>query len=134
MNLIVHGCLLRVERPGECRSYLADPRFQKRADAKAAVCLQAMSLGVGNYIRELGTAVATKVSHFRTLANQYILPQLASECEKTQPGNRPVFTFEMDRDGKNETFYMVWCLLSICVSLWLRHESGFVVCRSSDHA
>ena len=107
MNLTVHGCVLRVERPGECRSYLADPRFQKRADAKAAACLQGMSQGVGNYIRELGTAVATKVSqHFRNLANQYIYSQLASECEKIQPGNRPVFTFETDRDGKNETFYM----------------------------
>ena len=101
MNWTVHGCLLRLERPGECRSFLIEPRFQKRGDAKAAVCLLAMSQGIGNYIREIGAATQTKPSHhFKTLAHQYIYPQLVSECEKIRTGNRPIFTSDTDRDGE----------------------------------
>ncbi|KAF8237288.1 hypothetical protein L208DRAFT_1457291 [Tricholoma matsutake] len=96
----LHGCLLRLERPGQCRSYLVDTRFHKRGDAKAAVSLLAMSQGVGNYIREVGAAAQTKVSHhFKTLAHQHIYPQLVSECEKVRPGNRPMFTTDADRDA-----------------------------------
>jgi hypothetical protein len=98
----VHSCLLRLERPGTCKSYLVDTRFYRRGDAKAAVCLLAMSLGVGNYIREVGVSVQEKPSHYlKQIANQYIYPQLASECEKVRPGNRPTFTPNTDRDGKN---------------------------------
>lgn len=62
-----------------------------------------MSQGVGNYIREVGAAAQTKVSHhFKTLAHQHIYPQLVSECEKVRPGNRPMFTTDADRDGGSQ--------------------------------
>ena len=96
----MHGCLLRLERPGETRSYLVDTRFYKRADAKAAVSLLAMSQGVGNYIREVGATVQAKISHhFKMLAHQHIYPRLSTECEKVRPGNRPIFIPFTDRDG-----------------------------------
>ena len=98
----MHGCLLRLERPGEPRSYLVDLRFYKRGDAKAAVCLLAMSQGVGHYIKEVGEAVQTKLSpESKKLAHQHIYFQLASECEKVRPGNHPIFTFPTDRDGND---------------------------------
>jgi hypothetical protein len=100
MNRIVHGCLLRLERPGQCRSYLVDARFYKRGEAKAAVCLLAMSQGVGNYIREVGAASQTRLpDHLKILAHQHIYPQLGSECENVRSGNRPIFTNYTDRDG-----------------------------------
>ncbi|KAF9072458.1 hypothetical protein BDP27DRAFT_1320489 [Rhodocollybia butyracea] len=50
-----HGCLLRIEDPSgefkEVLNYLVEPRFSKRNKAKMAVCLQAMSEGVGNFLR-----------------------------------------------------------------------------------
>jgi hypothetical protein len=97
----VHGCLLRVDRPGESKSYLVDPRFPKRADAKAAVCLLAMSQGLGGYIRAIGVAAESKLTpEMRKLANEQILPVLSSECNKIRPGAHPAFEFNRDRDGK----------------------------------
>ena len=100
LNWTVHGCLLRLERPGESMSYLVDARFYKRADAKAAVSLLAMSQGVGDYIRDVGAAMQTKVSHhLKMLAQQHIYPRLSTECAKIRPGNCPIFTTFTDRDG-----------------------------------
>ncbi|KAI0309101.1 hypothetical protein OF83DRAFT_1159297, partial [Amylostereum chailletii] len=62
MKCGLHGVLLRIERPSECRSYLVDPAFPKRADAKAAVCLIAMSQGVGDYVRSIVEELDNKVS------------------------------------------------------------------------
>lgn len=93
-----------------------DTRFYKRADAKAAVCLLAMSQGVGNYIREVGAAAQTKLSdHFKTLAHQHIYPQLRSEGEKIRPGNHPIYTTFTDRDG--ESRISIFCLDS-CGSIY----------------
>ncbi|KAF9242819.1 hypothetical protein BU15DRAFT_72469 [Melanogaster broomeanus] len=50
----LHGCVLKFDRPGDYRAYIVDAWFPKRSDAKAAVCLQAMSHNVGNYIRKIG--------------------------------------------------------------------------------
>jgi hypothetical protein len=98
----VHGCLLRLERPGQCRSYLVDARFFKRGDAKSAVSLLAMSQGVGKYIREVGAAARTRLpDRLKALAHLHIYPQLASESEKVRPGNRPIFTTNAHRDGEN---------------------------------
>jgi hypothetical protein len=99
----VHGCLLRLERPGETRSYLVDPKFLKRIDAKAAVCLQAMSQGVGDYIRSVGQALEHKVTpEMKTWANQHIFCTLGYEYHKVQPGVPPRYEFQKDRDGKSQ--------------------------------
>ncbi|EGN97416.1 hypothetical protein SERLA73DRAFT_75102 [Serpula lacrymans var. lacrymans S7.3] len=96
----LHGCLLRIERPGDSKSYLVDPRFPKRADAKAAVCLQAMSQGVGDYIRSISAAVEGKVTPtMRTWVNDHVVPVLASEYSKIKPGAHPQYDFEKDKDA-----------------------------------
>ncbi|KAI0925302.1 hypothetical protein AcV7_005578 [Taiwanofungus camphoratus] len=96
----MHGCLLRLERPGECKSYLVDAKFSKRAEAKAAVCLQAMSQGVGSYIREIAKEVEAKVpAEMKRQVNEVLLPTLLSEYRKLRPGATPDFDFSVDTDA-----------------------------------
>jgi hypothetical protein len=97
----VHGALLRVTRPGECRSFLVDPRFAKRADAKAAVCLAALSEGIGAYIRSLSAAAEAKISpEIRRRAIEQILPLLITEYAKIWPAKLPeMFDYFKERDG-----------------------------------
>lgn len=98
----VHGCLLRIGRPDDSRSYLVDARFPKRADAKAAVCLQAISQGVGDYIRNIGQLMEDKVSPtMRRWANDYIFPILGSENSKVRPGTHPRYDFVREKDGQS---------------------------------
>ncbi|KAH9940613.1 hypothetical protein B0H21DRAFT_754394 [Amylocystis lapponica] len=97
MNL--HGCLLRLERPGQCVSYMVDPKFSKRAEAKAAVCLLAMSQGVGNIIRQITAEVDTRLpADTRRRANEF-LPILQGEYQRLRPGATPTFEFTVDRDA-----------------------------------
>ncbi len=96
----MHGCILRIQRPGETRTYLVDPQFPKRTEARSAVCLLAMSQGVGNYIRELKEEAENKLpADRRKLANEKILQTLSYECSKVKPGNRLVFIYATERDG-----------------------------------
>jgi hypothetical protein len=100
-STLVHGCLLRIERPQESRSYLVDARFPKRADAKAAVCLQAISQGVGDYIRTIGREVEFKIAPImRRWANELIFPVLGSECNKIKPGTHPRYDYQKEKDGR----------------------------------
>ena len=83
-----------------------DARFPKRSDAKSAVCLLAMSQGVGDYIRGLKEAAENKLpADKRKLANEKILQVLAAECGKVRNGNRPVFEFTSERDGMHFSFF-----------------------------
>ncbi|KZP16311.1 hypothetical protein FIBSPDRAFT_1047558 [Athelia psychrophila] len=98
-TLGLHGCLLRIDRPGESRLYLGDARFVKRADAKAAACLQAMFQGVGPYIRGLGQDLDGKLTpRMKRWANELILPTLDAECTKV-PRTDLQFVYEQDVDA-----------------------------------
>jgi len=102
--LQVHGCFLRLDRPGEYRAYLVDPRFPKRADAKAAVCLRALSHGVGDYVRAIGKAVESKVTPLmKSWANDQVYPILLSEYSKVRSGH-PAFAYEKDKDGRSLSY------------------------------
>ena len=94
---------MRIERPEEIRTYLADPQFPKRTDARAAVCLLAMSQGIGEYVRQLKEEAEGKLPpERRKLANEKIMAVLLSECGKVRPGNRMQFDFTMERDGASD--------------------------------
>ncbi|KAF8906987.1 hypothetical protein CPB84DRAFT_337114 [Gymnopilus junonius] len=96
----LHGHILRIERPDELRTYLVDPQFPKRGDAKSAVCLLAMSQGVGDYIRGLKEEAENKLpADRRKLANEKILQVLATEYSKVRHGNRMNFIFPTERDA-----------------------------------
>ncbi|KAG0704119.1 hypothetical protein DFH29DRAFT_913781 [Suillus ampliporus] len=95
----LHGCFLRLDRPGEYRAYLVDPRFPKRADAKAAVCLQALSRGAGDYMRAIGKAVEARVTPLmKSWVNDQVYPVLLSEYSKIRV-RHPDFTYEKEKDA-----------------------------------
>lgn len=95
----LHGCFLRLDRPTEYRAYLVDPRFPKRADAKAAVCLQALSHGAGDYMRAIGKAVEARVTPLmKTWVNDQVYPVLLSEYNKLR-NRHPNFTYEKEKDA-----------------------------------
>lgn len=124
----VHGSILRIQRPGETRTYLVDPMFAKRGDAKAAVCLLAMSQGVGDYIRGLKEEAENKLpADKRKLANEKVLQVLSSECTKIRSGNRLIFVFQSERDG--ECFVLIRYPLDIVYmlvfSFRLHCQSGY---------
>ncbi|EJD00364.1 uncharacterized protein FOMMEDRAFT_135948 [Fomitiporia mediterranea MF3/22] len=94
----LHGCILRLDRPEEMRTYMVDPRFTKRTDAKSAVCLRAMSQGVVPYIRSLASAIDNRItSEMRKQANERILPILGSEYGRLRHGMHPAYDFNHDQ-------------------------------------
>ena len=104
--VVVHGCLLRVLRPSHPPlSYLLPPLFQKRADAKSAVCLQAISQGIGEYIRGVVRELDEKVTtEMRRVAGEFYAG-LGEERKKLGVGFGGVWEewakweFEKDKDG-----------------------------------
>ncbi|KAJ7159845.1 hypothetical protein C8R43DRAFT_993814 [Mycena crocata] len=89
----LQGCVLRLNRPGECRSYLADPRFSTQKDAKSAVVLLALSQGAGKYIRECGAAVDALITpEMRRFVLTYVLPALAAQTQRIS-GVAPQFDY-----------------------------------------
>jgi hypothetical protein len=99
-SLTVHGCLLKLDRPGEYKAALVDARFPKRSDAKAAVCLQAMSEGIGDYIRSIASAVDNKITPgMRSFSSSLVFPALTSGLSKIDTSLRPHFEYDKERDG-----------------------------------
>ncbi|KAI6127086.1 hypothetical protein F5141DRAFT_1085435 [Pisolithus sp. B1] len=103
----LHGCLLRIDRPGSYKAFLVDAEFAKRADAKAAVCLQAMSRGIGGYIRSIISSVESKLTpQMRSFSHNYIYPTLQSELSKIDFGLYPHFEFDKERDAVGATLFV----------------------------
>lgn len=96
----VHGALLRLERPEESKSWLVAARFSKRAEAKAAVCLQAMSDGVGDHIRAIIKEVDERLPPtVRKTINDVLIPMLLMEHRKIPNASAPQFDYQSDADG-----------------------------------
>ncbi|KAJ4490684.1 hypothetical protein J3R30DRAFT_3694404 [Lentinula aciculospora] len=93
-----HGCLLRVEPPNSdskaARTYLIEPRFSKKAKSKIGVCIQAMSEGVGSFLRAyLPDPKATSPEEqssvtleMRRYANVTVWPAIEAACREIGPG------------------------------------------------
>ena len=103
---LAHGAVLRITRPDEVHTYMVDPQFPKRADAKNAVCLAALAAGVGAYVRAVSEALETKITPLeRSLAYDSILPALTAEYAKFWPDKLPeMFEYTKDRDGMCDLF------------------------------
>jgi hypothetical protein len=88
-------------RPDEVHTYMVEPQFPKRADAKNAVCLASLAAGVGAYVRSVCGALETKISpETKTLVQESILPLLTTEYAKYWPNKLPeMFEHTKDRDG-----------------------------------
>ena len=103
--------MLRLERSGAVKSYLVDARFAKRNEAKAAVCLLAMSEGVGEYIRSVGQAVKDKLSPAtRRHVSEVLLPLLNAEYRQVRgPGMQPAIDYDQELDGQSPFFSFSLC-------------------------
>ena len=96
----MHGCLLKVDRLGEYKAFIVDARFPKRSDAKAAVCLQAMSEGIGNYIRSIISVVDSKITpKMRSFSSSLVQPALNSALNKIDTELHPRFEYNKERNG-----------------------------------
>ncbi|KZV70948.1 hypothetical protein PENSPDRAFT_752194 [Peniophora sp. CONT] len=97
----LHGFVLRLTRPGEVKSYLVDPLFPKRADAKTAVTLLAMSQGVGQWVRDVTRECEEKLpQRLKEYITMRILPMINLEYNKIWPGRHPdIYTFTKDQDA-----------------------------------
>lgn len=117
---------MRIERPGETRTYLVDPQFPKRSDARSAVCLLGMSQGVGDYIRGLKEEAENKLPpEKRRLANEKLLQALSYECSKVKPGNRLIFLFSTERDGRSSVLHDIFYrVTNLHRSFWLHTKGG----------
>ncbi len=75
-------------------------RFQKRNEAKNAVCLLAMSEGVGAWIRGLIAEVEQRFTFaMRKTVDDILWPTLLTEYRKVKPKADPLFTYEHVLDG-----------------------------------
>lgn len=100
-KLGTHGAVLRLTRPGEVRTYMVEPQFSKRADAKSAVCLAALAADVGGYVRGIGAAIEAKISpEARSLVFDCVFPLLLTEYGQFWPNKPPeIFEYTKDRDA-----------------------------------
>lgn len=123
--LTVYGCLLRIEDRAQeferIYNHLVEPAFVDRDQARVAVCLQAMSEGVGNFLRGFIPVVveapaqkastqkvpAKNLQKSPTLlemqyANETVWPQLLAACRDIDPRLQPFFFYQVE-DKKIET-------------------------------
>ncbi|KAJ7186744.1 hypothetical protein C8R46DRAFT_981017 [Mycena filopes] len=100
-NTLVHGYLLRMMRPGECRSYVVEPRFANPKRAKSAIALLALSLGVGKWIREIAAAVKARITpEMRHFVLTTVTPTLTAETRRIGgSGSMPRYEFYTEGDG-----------------------------------
>lgn len=78
-----------------------DPVFPKRAEAKTAVTLLAMSQGVGEWIRRVIRECQEKLpQRLKEYITMRIMPMISLEYLKIWPGRHPdMYTFTKDQDG-----------------------------------
>ncbi|KAL4062794.1 hypothetical protein V8B97DRAFT_1994013 [Scleroderma yunnanense] len=115
----LHGCLLRINQAENYKAYLVEARFAKRADAKAAVILQAMTRGVGDYIRSIAMSVELKVTpKMRSFSSNYIYPTLQSELNKINSALHPEIQYTKDRDAFGATLVVELSTSSTPSEMW----------------
>jgi hypothetical protein len=94
--VVVHGCLVRFNLPKieDGRSYLVEPQFTKRSDAKSAVALLAISQNVGGWIHDITMAIENLITaDMRTKAASLIGPLLKSaHVHELSDQHIPIFT------------------------------------------
>ena len=113
----VHGCVLRLARPGEVKSYLVDPVFPKRADSKNAVSLLAMTQGVGQWIRTVARECEEKMPpRLKEYITTRVVPMIHLEYSKIWPGRHPdIYTYTKDHDGETQ-FECIVGFVADCLS------------------
>lgn len=85
---------------GTNRSYLVDPVFAKRQDAKIAVCLEAISLGVSQWIRSISTSMEDRLTkEMKDRAREVFIPAINSSLQRLKPPQRAEWIFSSQNHG-----------------------------------
>src|ERR1700733_11605069 len=85
---------------GTNRSYLVDPVFAKRQDAKMAVCLEAISLGVSQWIRSISTSMEDRLTKgMKDRAREVLIPAINSSLQRLKPPQRAEWAFSSQNHG-----------------------------------
>lgn len=84
----------------EARSYLVDPVFSKRQDAKTAVSLLAIIEGAGEYALSLGKQYQDKLTPEMKEHAKEVLKQLTSELHRVRPGLHATWAYKNEKGGE----------------------------------
>jgi hypothetical protein len=94
------GCVLRLELPDRnAKTYIVDNHFAKRQDAKAAVCLLAMSQNIDAHILSLREEVESKLPPAHRLAAQNIILPALRRITRSKGQTKPMFEFLWSEEG-----------------------------------
>ncbi|KAF9520220.1 hypothetical protein BS47DRAFT_1336199 [Hydnum rufescens UP504] len=95
-KLGLHGCVLRLDHPsGDSHSYMVDPVFSKRQDAKTAVCLEAISQNVGDYVRSTGTKYDERLTkEMKDYAKEHVFGLITQDLQRLKPPQRATWAFD----------------------------------------
>ncbi|KAF8315797.1 uncharacterized protein EI90DRAFT_300196 [Cantharellus anzutake] len=90
----LHGCVLRLDHPSlPSRSYMVDAVFSKRQEAKTAVCLQAISEDVGEYIRSTGIKYNESLTKDMKEQATKLYTVITQDLSRTKPSQRAEWEF-----------------------------------------
>jgi hypothetical protein len=101
-DFVVHGCLIRFTLPrvADGRSYLVEPQFTKRSDAKAAVALLAISQNVGGWISVVSETIENLLPQDVKQKAYSLVPTISHECKRAGLNQQPDYSFVHDEGGK----------------------------------
>ncbi|CAG8669857.1 6511_t:CDS:2, partial [Acaulospora colombiana] len=75
------------------RSYLVEPQFTKRSDAKSAVALLAISQNVGGWIAGISETIENLLPQDTKQKAYSLVPTLSHECKRAGLNQQPVYSF-----------------------------------------
>lgn len=81
------------------RTYLVEPQFTKRADAKSAVALYAISQNVGGWIYEISKAIEDLLTPDMKVKAANLIAPLNSECTRAGLQGQPLYIYEHEEGG-----------------------------------
>ncbi|KAJ3848400.1 hypothetical protein EV368DRAFT_86662 [Lentinula lateritia] len=133
-----YGCVLRIEPPPsdsdpkQAQTYLVEPRFSKKAKSRVGVCIQAMSEGVGSFLRAYAPDTKTTLPGVNSLVtlemqrvvNDTMWPALEAACRELGPG--AAITTQYPKSGG------IGCIIEIVVPPIPSRTSGVVLNTSSS--
>lgn len=100
--VVVHGCVARIQQGSSTdvnRSYLVDPVFAKRQDARVAVCLEAISGGVCQWIRSLEVKLEAELSQVKKEEATQVLARLSADMQRMKPPQKAKWNFSQKGQG-----------------------------------
>lgn len=84
------------------RSYLVEPLFAKRQDAKIAACLEGISHGVSQWVRNISVPAEDKLTReMRDRAKDVLIPAINASLQRLNPPQRPEWMFIPQRHSES---------------------------------